>query len=194
MGNKLKKKGDRKYTWQDYLIWLEEERWEVINGEAYNMTPSPTFRHQKIAGNLYRILGNKLQGKRCIPIIAPLDVYLDDYNFVQPDVMVVCDEKKIRDKVYGAPDLIIEVISPATSLKDKREKKSLYERFSVKEYIIVYPEDLFIERYYLEGERYKEPDILGTQEILKLCSLEGIDIPLWEVFEIEIPEEGEGTE
>lgn len=184
----LKKKADKKYTWADYLTWPDEERWEVIDGEAYNMTPSPTSRHQMIAGNFYRILGNKLSGKPCRPFIAPLDVCLDDYNFVQPDVMVVCDEKKIRDKIYGVPDLIIEVLSETTSLKDKREKKALYERFKVKEYIIVHPEEMFVERYHLGGERYGEPDIFGMEDIVRPLSLEGVEIPLWEVFEVEPPQ------
>ena len=187
MGPQLQK-SNRKYTWQDYLNWPDDERWEVINGAPYNMTPSPSFRHQKIAGNFHGILRNKLQGKSCIPLIAPLDVYFDDYNFVQPDVMVVCDEKKIRDKIYGAPDLVIEVLSPATSTKDKREKKALYERYGVKEYIIVYPDELFIERYCLSGEKFKEPDIFGARDVLSLTSIEGIDVPLWEVFDVTPPE------
>lgn len=194
MGFQLKKRTERRYSWQDYLTWPEEERWEVIDGVAYNMTPSPTSRHQIVAGNVHRILGNKLQGKSCRPFIAPLDVYLDDFNFVQPDVFVVCDENKIKEKIYGAPDLIIEVLSPATSLKDKREKKILYEKFGVKEYIIVYPDEMFIERYGLAESKFKEPDILGPEEVLNLSSLEGVEIALWEVFEVAPPERGEASE
>lgn len=184
----IKKNADRKYTWQDYLTWSDEERWEVIDGVAYDMSPSPTPRHQIIAGNIYRILGNNLHGKPCRPLIAPLDVYLDDFNFVQPDVMIVCDKEKIKDRIYGPPDLVIEVLSPSTSLKDKRIKKSLYERFCVKEYILVHPEEMFIERYSLIESKYREPDIFGPQEVLNLTSVEGIDISLWEVFEVSPPE------
>lgn len=187
MKQPLIKKGEKKHTWADYLTWPDEERWEVIDGIAYNMTPSPTAKHQQVAGNLYGILRDKLRGKPCRPFIAPLDVYLDDYNFIQPDVMVVCDGKKIRDRIYGAPDLIIEVLSPTTSLKDKREKKSLYERFGVKEYVIVHPVEMFIERYRLVKGKYKESGILGAEEVLKLSSLEGVEIPMWEVFEVEPP-------
>lgn len=188
MGTIPKKRTDRKYTWQDYVTWPDEERWEVIDGEAYDMTPSPISRHQIIAGNFYRFLGNKLVGKPCRVFIAPLDVYFDGFNFVQPDVLVVCDPQKIKDRIYGAPDVTIEVLSPSTGLKDKREKKALYERFGVREYIIVHPEEMLVERYWLEGGLFQGPDLLGAQESLMLKALEGIEIPLWEVFEVPPPE------
>lgn len=187
MGTISRKRADRKYTWQDYLTWPDEERWEVIDGEAYDMTPSPSPRHQIIAGNFYAVLREKLKGKRCQPFIAPLDVYFDDYNFVQPDVLVVCDRSKIRDRVYGAPDLVVEVLSPATGLKDKREKKALYERFGVKEYIVIHPDEMLVERYWLEGERFQGSDVFGATERLGLKALEGIEVSLWEIFETEPP-------
>ncbi len=187
MGYVLRKKSERKYTWQDYLTWPDEERWEVIDGVAYNMTPSPVSRHQIIAGNFYGILRDKLKGKPCRSFISPLDVYFDDHNCVQPDVMVVCDENKIKEKIFGAPDLIVEVLSPATSLKDKREKKDLYEKFGVTEYIIVHPEEMIVERYFLKESKYGEAQVFGPQEVIALSSLEGVEIFLWEVFEAEPP-------
>lgn len=193
MGNLSRKKTERRYTWQDYLTWPDEERWEVINGEAYDMTLSPTERHQRIVINFGSILRTKLSSSPCQVYVAPLDVYLDDLNFVQPDVFVVCDKAKIRDRIYGVPDIVIEVISPATSLKDKREKKTLHERFRVREYIIVHPDEMFIERYSLADDRFKEPDIIGAEEVLNLSFMEGIDIPLWEVFDIAPPEEYQST-
>ncbi|BCB97294.1 hypothetical protein JZK55_22160 [Dissulfurispira thermophila] len=190
-----KKEAGKKYTWQDYLTWPDEKRWEVIDGEAYpwhgetaNMSPSPSLQHQIATGNFYGILRTKLLKHRCRVFVAPLDVYFDDYNFVQPDVFIVCDRNKIRDKIYGAPDLTIEVISPYTALKDKRTKKMLYERFGVREYILVYPEELFVERYCLIDNRYGDSEVFGPQEILPLCSLEGIEVALWEVFEVEQPQ------
>ncbi len=197
MGPQPKQRAGVKYTWQDYETWPDEERWEVIDGEAYDMTPSPTPRHQILAGNFYRKVADRLAGKPCLVFIAPLDVYLDDYNFVQPDVLVVCDQTKVRDRIHGAPDVIVEVLSPSTALKDKREKKVLYERFGVREYVIVHPEELLIERYWLEEGRFKGPDLLGAAEVLALRALEGIEVPLWEVFEVPAPEpqkeQGSGT-
>lgn len=188
----LKKKTAKVCTWQDYLTWPDDERWEVIDGRAYDMSPSPTERHQRFVLNFASILKAKLTGSACKVFIAPLDVYFDDYNFVQPDVLVVCDEKKIKDRIYGAPDLIIEVLSPATSLRDKRDKKALYEKFKVKEYIVVDPEGMVVEKNCLISGRYKGPFILGSQEVLRLASLEKLEVPLWKVFEVEAPvQEGE---
>ena len=188
MRYQIKKDAEKRYTWQDYLTWPDEERWEVIDGVAYDMSPSPTERHQRIVLNMGSILRTKLGSNPCKVYVAPLDVYLDDFNFVQPDVMIVCNKEKIKDRIYGPPDMVIEVLSPSTSLKDKRIKRSLYERFGVKEYILVHPEEMFIERYSLVEGKFREPDIFGPQEVLNLTSVEGIDISLWEVFETAPPE------
>ena len=182
----LAKKIDKKFTLKDYQSWLDDERWELINGTAYNMTPAPSFKHQAIAGTMYRILGNKLSGKRCVVGIAPLDVVLSDHDVVQPDVIVVCDRKKITvANIQGAPDLVVEVLSPSTALKDKREKKALYEKYGVKEYVIIDPTESYVERFILKDGVFGLPDILGPQEVLVLQSLEGLEVPLSEVFETE---------
>ena len=113
-----------KFTYNDYLTWPDEERWELIDGHAYNMTPAPSFKHQKIVGNLYSLIKHNLAEKNCTPGIAPTDVLLSEHDVVQPDVFVVCDEKKITEaNIRGAPDMVAEVLSPATALKDKREKR-----------------------------------------------------------------------
>lgn len=179
---------EKRYTFEDYLTWLDDERWELIDGIAYNMTPAPSFKHQRLAGNFYRILGNKLSGKPCIPGISPIDVVLSEYDVVQPDVLVVCDKRKITEaNIQGAPDLIIEVLSPSTAIKDKREKKTLYERCGVREYILIDPTESYVERFALKDGVYGVPEIFGSQEVLSLKSLEGMEIPLWEVFEVEPP-------
>jgi len=180
------RKRTEKYTYSDYLTWSDEERWEIIDGEAYNMTPAPGIKHQNVAGMFFRIIGNKLEGKPCKLFMAPTDVLLSEHDVVQPDVLVVCDEKKITEaNIQGAPDLVVEVLSPPTALKDKREKKALYERSGVREYIIVDPIEFYVERFFLNGKRYGESEIFGPQEVLSLGSLEGLSVPLWEVFEVE---------
>ena len=188
----LAEKTDKHFTYTDYITWPDEERWELIDGQAYNMTPAPSCTHQKIAGNLYFTFKNRPAEKRCTPFIAPTDVVLSESDIVQPDVFVVCDQNKITEaNIQGAPDLVIEVISPVTALKDKREKKALYERFGVREYIIVDPNDLYVERFLLEEDGlYGRGEIFSPREILPVVALEGIEIPLWAVFEVE----GPGTE
>ena len=192
----LAQKTKKGFTYADYLTWPDDERWELIDGEAYNMTPAPTTRHQNIVYNISFILKSKLLNKSCRPFVAPTDVVLSEYDVVQPDVFVVCDEKKItEDNIQGAPDLIIEVLSPATALKDKREKKNLYEKYGVKEYIIVDPAAQYVERFLLEeGGLYVKSEIFGPNEVLPLVSLKEIEIPLWEIFEIEEPKDQEKKE
>ena len=185
----LAKKNDKKFTYSDYVAWPDDERWELIDGEAYSMTPAPTTRHQNIVYNASFILKSKLLNKSCRPFVAPTDVVFSEYDVVQPDILVVCDEDKITEaNIQGAPDLIVEVLSPATALKDKREKKGLYERYGVKEYIIIEPVDQYIERFLVEeGGVYSKGEIFGPREILNLVSLKGVELPFWEVFEIEGP-------
>jgi len=187
----LAQKTGRAFTYADYLNWPEDERWEIIRGEAYDMTPAPSIKHQKIAGNLHILLSTHPKKKaECFVGIAPIDVVLSESDVVQPDVLVVCDEKKITEEnIRGASDLVIEVLSPNTALKDKREKKVLYEKYGVKEYLIVDPGSEYIERFLMEeGGLYGKGEIFGPEEVLPLASMEGVEIPLWEVFEVEKPE------
>ena len=177
-----------KYTCSDYLTWPDEERWEIVAGVAYNMTPAPGIKHQNVVINFSSYLKQQLKGKPCRPFVAPTDVVLSNHDIVQPDIFVVCDEKKITETdIQGAPDLVVEVLSPATALKDKREKKALYERSAVREYIIIDPIELYLERFVLKGKRYGESEIFGPQEVLPLHTLKGIDITLWEIFEMVAP-------
>ena len=190
----LSAKSDKRYTYADYLTWPDNERWELIDGMAYNMSPAPTFRHQRLTGMFYNILMNKLKSGSCVVGIAPLDVVLSEYDVVQPDVIVVRDKQKITEaNVQGAPDLVIEVLSPSTAIKDKREKKALYEKYGVREYILVDPIESYVERFVLKNGKYGVPEIFGHQEVLPLFSLEGVEIRLWEVFEVESPKDAVDT-
>lgn len=185
---------EKKCTYRDYLSWPEAERWEIIDGVAYNMTPAPKVKHQRVVGLLDRKLADTIEEKGCSLFIAPTDVVLDEYNVVQPDVFVVSDKKKItEDNIRGAPDLIIEVSSPATELRDRREKKNTYEKFGVKEYVIVFPEREYVERYCLRDDRYGAPEIFNWDEVLRLCFFE-IEINLREIFEKEKEHQGEDHE
>src|ERR1039457_521063 len=101
------------FTYSDYVRWPDDERWEIISGEAYSMTPAPSIRHQEISLFLSAQFANFFKGRDCKPFHAPTDVVFDEQNIVQPDLLVVCGKNKITEKnIQGAPDLVVEIISP----------------------------------------------------------------------------------
>lgn len=137
-------------------IIKENPRYEVINGKTMMMSPSPAISHNTIITNLTRIFGNYLYGKRCRNFSDGVDVHLDNENTVIPDAMIICNRDIIKnDGIYGAPDLVVEIISPATARRDKREKKLLYEKNGVKEYWIIDPVSKSIEVHLLQSGKYE---------------------------------------
>ena len=149
------------FTYGMYKTWPDDERWEIIEGVPYNMSPAPSRFHQDIFRELFNQIVNKLSNKSCIVYSAPFDVRLpesdeaddDITTVVQPDILVVCDNGKLDNEgCKGAPDLIIEILSPATAAKDMKEKFFLYEKHGVKEYWIVEPLDKFIMVYSLQED------------------------------------------
>ncbi len=179
------RKKNRRFTYDDYATWPNDERWELIDGQAYDMSPTPNTKHQMVIGEFFGIIREKLFGHRCRPFIAPTDVVFSDYDVVQPDVLVVCDPKKITEaNIQGPPDLVIEAISPYTSLKDRREKTALYEKYAVKEYVIVYPAEEYVEIFRWERSRRKfsTPVIFDRTQSIRLVSIGGIEITLDDVF------------
>jgi Uma2 family endonuclease len=158
-----------RFTYSDYSSWPEDERWELIDGEAYAMN-APLRIHQKVVSELGRQIGNYLQGKPCEVYVAPFDIRLPRQNeadaqietVVQPDLSIICDPSKLdRLGCKGAPDWLIEVLSPSTALKDMNIKRGLYQRHGVQEYWIIHPEDRWLLVYTLDGGRYGLPDVFG---------------------------------
>jgi Uma2 family endonuclease len=188
--NSQVKKHQACYTVADYMSWPDDERLELIAGRIFDMSPAPSIKHQSITGEFYSQLKQKLKGKSCMPFIAPVDVVLSANDVVQPDVLVVCNPDKITEKnIQGAPDLIVEVLSPRTALKDMREKKLLYERSGVREYVIIDPLEEYVQRFWLQNDgHYGASDILGPPEVLALRSLPEVELLLWEIFDMEPPE------
>ena len=186
----LAKQYQARYTVTDYMSCPDDERWELIAGKVYNMSPAPTIKHQGIVGDFYNQLKQQLKGKPCIPYVAPVDVVLSDDDVVQPDVLVVCDPAKITEKnIQGAPDLVVEVLSPSTALKDMREKRLLYERSGVREYVVIDPLEEYVQRFSLHNDgHYGSCDVFGPREVLQLSSLLEIEILLWEIFDMNPPE------
>lgn len=168
----------KKYTYADLLEMDDDKRYEIIDGKLYLMS-SPSITHQAIAGAIYTQLVLFLEGKKCTPFIAPLDVAFSKskqehkiFNVVQPDVMVVCDIKKLEDgkKVFGAPDFVIEILSPSTSRKDQLEKLNLYLKYKVKEYWIIDPENMWVWPYLLNEQ--------GMYELGKVYELTNEEVPV----------------
>ena len=147
---------NKKYTYADYLTWRLKERVELIKGKVFKMSPVPNVRHQRIASFLIRILGNHLEGKKCEVFSAPFDVRLkkeDQYTVVQPDLCVICDSNKLDEQgCIGAPDLIIEILSPGNSKKEMQDKFKLYEQAGVLEYWLVDPIREFVIVYHLNKD------------------------------------------
>jgi Uma2 family endonuclease len=168
MGNPALER-DEHFTYRQYKTWPDTERWELIDGHAWSMSPAPMPRHQIILGKLHLEFGNFLKGKPCKAFLAPFDVLIpkadesdDDIDtVVQPDLLVFCDKTKITDKgSRGAPDLAIEILSPSTSRKDLNEKYRLYERSGVREYWVVDPGNRSIMVYRLGADgRYDEGEL-----------------------------------
>jgi len=171
-------------TCQEYCSWDDDQRWELIDGQAWSMSPAPGFKHQQLAGALYALLWGQLKGKRCLAGIAHTDIVLSDYDVVQPDVFVVCDRNKVTNQsIKGAPEIVIEVLSPSTSLKDRREKKRLYEKFGVQEYLLVDPVGQVVERFCLQDDGgWDKGEVFGPDQIITFHFLPDVHVDLREVF------------
>jgi Uma2 family endonuclease len=182
------------YSYADYYSWKFEERLELIKGKIFKMSPAPSGNHQLISGKIYVRLYNYLENKRCKVFQAPFDVRLvrDETsdkkikNVVQPDVCVICDMAKLADtrSCLGAPDIVVEVLSPGNNKKELKLKYELYEEFGVKEYWIVYPGEQSVIRYVLnENGKFKtEGSPLTIGDHITTPILPGFELSLEDVF------------
>jgi len=184
----------------------QDETWEeLISGKIIAMSPRPTSSHNMAAENIDFIFRTYLKGKKCTPLGDGYDLYLTEGERFVPDFMVVCDRDKIKtDGVHGAPDLVVEVLSPSTASRDRKHKKNVYGQSGVREYWLVNPADKSVEQYFLEDGRLElnevysiYPDcVLGkmTEEERAAvvthfkCSLfDDLDISLEDIFDDLLP-------
>lgn len=188
------------FTYADYLTWNFKERIELIRGRIFKMSPAPTFLHQRVSLNIEVKIADFLKDQKCKIYHAPIDVRLKGKPFrkkklrddeittvVQPDIIVVCDEDKLKDGrcVDGAPELIIEILSPGNTKTETKYKFDLYEENCVEEYWVVYPEFKQIHVFLLnEKEEYGKPVIYETDENIKSVVLKGFRIPTNEIFKL----------
>jgi len=175
----------KKYTYEDYLKTPDDKRYELIEGELL-MTPSPATKHQRISRELEFVILKFVKANNLGEVFdAPCDVYLDNENVVQPDILFISKERLniIGEKnIQGAPDLAIEIISESTAYRDLVQKKKLYAKFGVKEYWIVIPEEGSVEIYILKDNTYQLLKTYSKDDILESPLLKGLKIALKEIF------------
>lgn len=154
------------------LAHQEERREELIDGKVVAMSPSPRWNHMAVSGNIFGIFRDYLKGKKCTPIQDGFDLFLDDDNRFVPDFMVVCDTDKIKsDGVHGAPDLVVEVLSPSTARNDKTRKKDVYAKHGVREYWLVDPSGKSIEVYLPDEIKFVLRDVYALHEDWELAQM-----------------------
>jgi len=184
------------YSYADYLTWQLEETVELIRGKIMVMAPAPNVKHQRISGKLYRFIGNYLEGKSCEAFHAPFDVSLYDrrkskladreiFTVVQPDLCVICDPAKLTTQgCSGAPDWVVEILSPNNSKRDARIKYALYEENGVTEYWLVYPYEASIYQFVLDddGQKYRLHGMYAQDELATPFLFPDLPIDLAEVF------------
>lgn len=180
------------------LAYQEEPLDELLDGKIVMMS-SASVNHNQVAGNIYHIFRSYLKGKNCRPFSDGVDVYLTEKDRVIPDAMIVCRKDLIRmNGIHGAPDLIVEVLSPGTAKNDKGYKKDLYERSGVKEYWIVDPVSCSIEAYLLSDKKYVLDEVYAlypagagitekereeTKKEIPVSLYDNFRIPLEEIFQ-----------
>ena len=180
------------YTYADYLKWNFEERLELFRGKIFKLS-APNTKHQIITGNIFVSIKTFLDSQKCQVFFAPFDVRLPVKNrkkdnevttVVQPDICVICDESKIDDKgCCGAPDIVVEILSPGNSKKEIKLKHELFEEAGVLEYSVVYPEEESIVIFILnENGKYKNVSAHAGDDIIYSKAVPGLTVKLNDVF------------
>lgn len=184
------------YSYADYLTWQLEETVELIRGKIMLMSPAPNVRHQVISRNLLLAIGNYFHKKSCQVFNAPFDVSLYDrrksiladreiYSVVQPDLCVICDREKLTTLgCSGAPDWIIEILSPGNTKKEMRLKYALYQENGVTEYWLVYPYEQAVYQFVLnpDSNLYQLAAMYAGDDIAKPYLFPELHIDLADVF------------
>ena len=190
----IPKKAEHKFTYKDYRTWPDDERWELIDGVAYDMSPAPSLDHQRISRKIVTAFDVFLKEKECEAFPAPFDVFIpetperninDVSTVVQPDISVVCDKGKLISRgCFGSPDLVVEILFPSTMKKDLSLKFDLFQNAKVREYWVVDPGNRFVRVYRLKEDGLYDDGILHMEEgnVITSSVLDGLKINLKEVF------------
>ncbi|MBP6445540.1 MAG: Uma2 family endonuclease [Saprospiraceae bacterium] len=195
---------NKTYSYADYLLWRFEERVELIKGKILKMSPAPSRKHQGISSTIHILLGNYLMQKGCVLYAAPFDVRLpisEDLNIskkyknkakklqdgkiltvVQPDITVVCDPDKLDERgCIGAPDLVIEILSPGNKDIELKDKFEIYQKSGIKEYWIVEPDEYIIV-YTLQKGKYNGSKPFTSGEKVTSTLMPELSLNVSEIF------------
>ena len=177
----------KKYTVEDYMLLEEGEPFQLIENDLI-MSPSPSLIHQLILGEFYDALRtfNKTQNLSGLVVLSPIDVYFDDDNVYQPDIVFISADKKsliIDGRIQGAPNLVIEILSPSNAYYDLRQKMGIYEKYGVNEYIIVDPLQENADSYILKDGVYHLQQKAQKTETLNSSTLAGLSFELNKIFQ-----------
>ncbi len=180
------------YSYADYLKWTFEDRLELIKGRIFQMTPAPASVHQRISWIISGEIYHYLKNKPCQAFTAPFDVRLprkgeqEDqkiFTVVQPDICLICDLSKIDARgCTGAPDIIIEILSPGNNQKELRNKYEVYEEAGVKEYWIVSHQNKTFLKYTLTANQYQPSKMMTIDDMITTPILPGFELDLETVF------------
>ncbi|GIN73182.1 hypothetical protein J14TS2_36570 [Bacillus sp. J14TS2] len=176
-------------SYAQYMELEDDIQYEVIDGQIYNMSPSPNVKHQAIAMELATEFNLFFRNQKCM-VLGEMDVCLcgkrdvtQENEWVKPDIMIVCDKTKIQENyISGAPDLIVEILSKSTAKIDKMIKFNRYQRAGVKEYWIVDPAHEIIDIYKLENNLYKQGGTYANNEVINVGIVDDLSINLKDVF------------
>ena len=182
----------RKLTYEEYLALGDEARYEVIDGQIFNMSPAPSTKHQAIQRELLTEFNIYLRGKKCRVFGSPLDVCFSEKDndiknikeWVEPDLVIVCDPSKIQEKrIVGPPDLVVEILSKSTVKKDKLVKFNRYQKAGVKEYWIVDPSNETVDIYLLKNSVFQHQGIFFRDDQVPVHLFENFTIDLGSIFQ-----------
>lgn len=181
-----------RFSYADYLTWQMEEMVELIKGRIFKQAAAPRVNNQRLSLKISSELYNILKGKKCEVFAAPFDVRLpvkskkneDIDTVVQPDICVVCDPEKIDELgCVGAPDLIVEILSPGNNRKELHNKYEVYEESGVKEYWVIHPNECTLLIYNLINGKYQASKLFTHGDVVKSDAVEGFQLDLTEIFE-----------
>ena len=184
---------NKSYTYADYLTWNFQERLELIKGKIFKMSRAPLVNHQRASGNIYTALNIFLKKSKCEVFDAPFDVRLTRKNtedesiitVVQPDICVICDPDKLDTRgCIGAPDIVVEILSPGNNKKELKTKFEVYQENAVPEYWIIHPNEKTFMAYILnEQGKYQPTNLTTIGDKITTHVLPGFTLDLDEVFD-----------